>query len=266
MSEDGAWFLLRAFALAPLVLRHVYKMCYHFEAFCEAGIDVKAGERPHCPRCGQKMSMAWQNFRNTIPENMGQAWAAAEKASHDRGLSFAVTQESGRSCQVRLYDRATGADVVPVLKGEHACLVLCAALVWDHLPEEERAHYLVPGASAGRRYLYNLEHRLRLANGSEEQTLAYMSPELAPILDFMARNKDADTRPDVTWWWALSLDQVGADWGFVDPCDGEREDLWIFSRDGELMNYQPLGGYQAYGPLDPEGPTPTMPPAVAGGT
>ena len=263
MTDEGAWFLLRSFALAPLVLEHVYKVCYHFEAFCEAGLVVKAEERPTCPRCGRQMSPAWSNFRCTIPESMGGAWAAAEEACRIRGLQFSIQQEGDQFC-VRLFDRATGNLAAPELYGEHPSLVLVAALVWEHLPEEERGYY-THRTDSPHRLLYHLEIRVRNFDGREEQTLAYISPTLTPILDFMARNRDGGfsgvSAP--TWWWAVSLEEIGVDWTLHTLGD-EVDDLWYYSDKGELMNYQPCFGYRDSGPIDPEYPLPVPPPEVAG--
>lgn len=85
----------------------------------------------------------------------------------------------------------------------------------------------------------------------------------------MARNRDEGDRTRETWWWALSLEEVEAEWCLVNwgvrLGEDEVDDLWYYSWDGELMNYQPIEGYQECGPVEPEYPPPNPPPPVAGG-
>lgn len=113
------------------------------------------------------------------------------------------------------------------------------------------------------KYLYALEHRLRYLDGREEHTLAFLSPERDKCLDFMARNKDTSDREGKVWWWTMSLEEVEADWALHSlPTE---EDLWHYSWDGELMNYQPCGAYW-HGVTDPDSPPAQPPPKMAGGS
>jgi hypothetical protein len=114
------------------------------------------------------------------------------------------------------------------------------------------------------RFLYHLELRTRDPDGREEQTLAFISPTLTPILAFMARNPDGGgVKPEVTWWWTVTLEEIGVDWALHLAGD-EVDDLWFYSNKGELMNYQPCHGYLDCGPTYPEYPPASVPPEVAG--
>lgn len=143
MSPEGAEFQLRALYLAPLVLKHVYGVCYHWEAYIEAGIHIEKGaEPPVCPRCGKKPSSAWSNEACFIPEDVGAAWGAITSACYKRNLYLSITQEGPRLYCVQLFDQGTGNAVIPSLYGKHISLLLVAATVWEHLPDDERVHYL----------------------------------------------------------------------------------------------------------------------------
>lgn len=142
MTEDGARFLERSMILTSLVIKHVYGYCYHFEAFAGAGFE-KVGPDDRCPACGAKMPLNWEYRGSGLAEGMGGAWAAVEEACRKRYLRVSLTGSKGRY-EAQLTREDTGMLVAPMLTNEYAYHALLAALVWEHLPEEERVYYLSP--------------------------------------------------------------------------------------------------------------------------